>query len=196
MVCEHNWLTLKPLSLRLQKSFSWVLCWVFYFLNSDLNPRSKTPQQNLPLPSCGVKDRADAKWRGKKSLFWQQAKGRRAVRGVGQPQAPSHNGHSVLGDKSISTDTSKPRQQGGHIQMEGTTAHLVPHFANQPTKAKFFAAGRRAGWGPRFEVPPLRSAFMWKGKGLSVGQAAPTGSLCCRMPAHINNPGAWRRSVR
>lgn len=63
----------------------------FFFFKFRLDPWSRMPQQRPLLPSCGVKDRADVKWR-EKSLFWQQAKGRRAVLaawGVGQPYVPS-----------------------------------------------------------------------------------------------------------
>lgn len=82
MFCGHTWLTLKPFSLKPQKTFGWVLHWAFFFFfKFRLEPWSKMSQQSPPLPSCEVKDRADAKWR-EKSLFWQQAKGRRPALAV------------------------------------------------------------------------------------------------------------------
>lgn len=107
----------------------------------------------------------------------------------------SCDGRDVLGERSSSRDTGKPSGETTSRQRYCSTS--TPRPGCQPAHMEeVFCCRKEQVGGHLLELPPLRSAFTQKGKEPRVGQAAPVGLLCCRMPVSINISGAWRLARR
>lgn len=131
----------------------------------------------------------------KKHLF--SGKGQKGCAGCGTapgslPPWPRRAGEQEQRQTPASPDSREVTSRWKVLQRIWPLT-LLP--ASPQKQSSLLQEGEQVG-GPGFEVLQTSSAFMRKGKWLSVGQAAPTGSLCCRMPARINIPGARSRSVR